>query len=109
MDPTYHSDPAPFLPFIVERLFSTFLAIRNDMSVSVYPMEELESFVMTPMEHQFVQAMKPFVDCADASGEFPSDLRKMQELACQFSVLFGKFYFETNAHPHTAKLINSAS
>ncbi|EEA04145.1 conserved hypothetical protein [Burkholderia sp. H160] len=108
MDATYHSDPAPFLPFIVERLLSAFLAARADLSVAAYPIEDVEPYLTTPCERELVELMKPLVDSADASGVFSEDLRKMQEHACQFLVLYSKVYYETSAHPHTCRTITPA-
>lgn len=107
LDATWHSDPAPFLPFIVERLFSTFLAIRRDISARAYPIDDPEPYCASAYEWETVKFMRPMVDAADSTGSFPQNLKRAQGLCCEFLVACGRIYYETNAHPHTGRTIKA--
>ncbi|MCO1382562.1 hypothetical protein [Burkholderia multivorans] len=105
MGETWHSDAAPFLPFIVERLFSTFLAQHPQINVAAYPIDDVIPYCLTEYERELVTGMQPFIDAADARGEFPAELKAMQELACRLYVRYAHEHFATNVHPHTGRTI----
>lgn len=105
MDPTWHSDPAPFLPFITERLFSAFLALRTDMSAAPYPIADMEPYFSSAFERESVALLKPMVDAADIADKYPDSVKRAQQLYCEFLIICTKAYYETHAHPHTGRTI----
>jgi hypothetical protein len=107
MDVTYHTDAAPFLPFIVERLFSTFLSLNEDVSVAAYEMEPSAKFssVFTQVEADIVEYMVPIVDKADAKGVFPDDLKQLQLLLMKNMTAYSELYMAQNAHRHSGRTV----
>nr|WP_321893767.1 hypothetical protein [Burkholderia cenocepacia] len=108
MGDTWHSDAAPFLPFIVERLFSTFLSLCPELKVAAYQFDDVLPYCLTDYERELVDGMRPIVDAADASGQFPRDLIAMQDLACRLYVRYAREHFAANQHPHTGRTVSSA-
>lgn len=108
MGETWHTDSAPYLPFIIERLFSTFLSIRKDIKASSFKLNNVFSYCLTEHEHVILDTMMPIVDKADASNNFYEDLKGFQKLLCTIGVMQAKEYFSQNAHPHSGKTINKS-
>ncbi|WP_043204919.1 hypothetical protein [Burkholderia cenocepacia] len=106
MGDTYHTDAAPFLPFIVERLFSTFLSLNPAIKVAAYPLPDLEPYLLTDYEREMVRGIAPIVDAADRAESFPVDLIQIQQTFCRLAVMYGHEYFKSNMHPHSGKSIS---
>lgn len=106
MGDTWHTEAAPYLPFIVERLFSTFLSFRKELTVAAYPIADVDSYAMNDFELDVVSYMRPAIEEADASDDFPDSLRELQGLMCKLGVRYAQAYFAQNAHPHTGKLVS---
>jgi hypothetical protein len=103
VDPTEHYANAPFLPFIVERLFSTFLALNPQIDVAHHtsPYTRIMDLCDTEFEREIVREMMPVIDDCDAACYFPEEVIRMQKL---HTSLFKKFVVEHYArhpHPHT--------
>jgi hypothetical protein len=99
---TPHLVPAPFLPFIVERLFSTYLSLHPEIRVVPYPISEgavLDS-CLTDFQRTVVEHMMPQVKEADSLGSFPVELIETQRLFCGLSKKYNDVYFSVNKHPH---------
>lgn len=105
---TRHTDPAPFLPFIVERLFTTFLSLRRDLRVSAHPIRyQALDYCQTQFETELVAYMKPYVEAADEKKFFPDTLITQMDLLCRLYQLYGFAYYAVNPHPHSGKVVFS--
>lgn len=68
LEPTQHTDPTPFLPFIVERLFSSFLSDPSRVITSKgYPLDPPQS-CFNDFEKNIVANRKEEIDAAESPG-----------------------------------------
>jgi hypothetical protein len=107
MQQTTHTNPAPFLPFIVERLFSTFLSINKDCNFIGYKIEadKLGAYCATSFERLIFDNMRDQINNADANKQFsPELISNMKMLTALHQQHFDDF-FESNIHPHTGSVI----
>jgi hypothetical protein len=104
---TRHSSPAPFLPFIIERLFSTFLSFSPDLKVASYPLgaDQAMEFCNNDFEVEIVSHTKPLVDAADANDEMSGELRSLLGLLCTLGQKYGVALYQSTPHPHTGETI----
>jgi hypothetical protein len=104
---TTHTDPAPFLPFIVERLFSTYLSLTPQCKVASYAIscEQVADYCIDDFERLLVRNMRPLVERADMSGVFDQRLTGQMDFMCAiWQQHFFDVYTQT-PHPHTGRLI----
>ncbi|MCA7085483.1 hypothetical protein K7G19_17995 [Cupriavidus sp. DB3] len=109
MRDTAHTDAAPYLPFIVERLFSTFLSQNDDLRVRPYVMgaHEVPDYCINDFERLLYSRLRDEVDAADRTGYFPSDLRERMDLGC---CLWQQHFFDLYClipHPHTGRRLSA--
>jgi len=102
---TTHTDPAPFLPFIVERLFSTYISLHPEVSRAAYPFsaQEVRDYCINDFEKLLFECMRAKVDEADASGVFGQELVDQMDTVC---ALWQQHFFDFYAmrpHPHTGQ------
>ncbi|PTB20713.1 hypothetical protein C9I57_12910 [Trinickia symbiotica] len=104
---TTHYTSAPFLPFIVERLFTTFLSINPQIKVVAHeaPYVNIMMYCQTEFERDIVREMAPWVRAADASGSFSDELICMQKLLCSLYQRYVIEYFAHHPHPHTGAVM----
>ncbi|MBV1730985.1 MAG: hypothetical protein KUA38_01935 [Hydrogenophaga sp.] len=97
---------APFLPFIVERLFSTYLSLHPEVRVVPYPMGENAAldYCLTDFQRTIVSHMIPLVKKADALQCYPVELIEKQRLFCKLAKKYNDVYFSVNKHPHLIEL-----
>jgi hypothetical protein len=101
LEPAPYLVQAPYLPFIAERLFSTYLSLHPELvvaSTDIAP--EASAAVLTEFRGAVLEHLKDRVAAADAAHHFPAELR--QELAL-FSRLMGlhhNLYYSVVPHPH---------
>lgn len=108
MSTTYHTDQAPLLPFITERLFSTFLSFTPEFKVAAYPFETVDAHCLNDIQRAMVLCMQPTIDAADANGSFtPSLVEHLQHL-CDQEAGLTKAHFLHNPHPHTGRVVQRA-
>ncbi|HAX19793.1 MAG TPA: hypothetical protein DCY64_05865 [Hydrogenophaga sp.] len=106
---TFHSDPAPFLPFIIERLFSTFLSFSPDIKAQAYPLKNTLDYCLSEYEKTSLLEIMPTIDAADQAGFFSEELLKtMWELVCD-DTKAAKEHFSIHPHPHTGRVIQDNS
>ncbi|MGQ7939362.1 hypothetical protein [Paraburkholderia sp. D1E] len=108
MRDTTHTDPAPFLPFIIERLFSTYLSLNSQCAVASYdiPYGDIASYCINDFERLLVRKMQPLVDSAETSGVFDQRLIDQMDFIC---AIWQQHFFDLYAqkpHPHTGRLID---
>jgi hypothetical protein len=106
---TTHTDPAPFLPFIVERLFSTYLSLNAKCKVASYPIahEEIADYCIDDFERLMVRNMQPLVERAEASGIYDQRLTQQMDFMC---AIWQQHFFDVYTqipHPHTGRLVDS--
>ncbi len=108
LKPTSHTDPAPYLPFIIERLFSTFLSLNQDVSFISYPidMEDIiKKYCLNEYEKLLVCRMEEEITNADLEKRYsPELLTRMDVLTCMHQQHFLDYY-RWHKHPHTGKLV----
>lgn len=105
MESTWHTDGAPFLPFIIERIFSSFLASRPDISVAAFELPDAADYCLTDFEREMMMVMRPIVSAADSLAVFPPELRQIQEMLCRLTVIHGRQHFKSHIHPHTGRSV----
>lgn len=105
MTDTYHSAQAPFLPFIIERLFSTFLSSNSEFRVASYKFQSVDAHCLNDIQRAMVACMQPTVDNADKSGVFDKPLIQHLELICHREAELTKAYFKHHPHPHTGQAV----
>jgi hypothetical protein len=108
LEPTTHSDHAPFLPFIAERLFSTFLSLNPNLKTAAYDFEtdQVLNYCVSDFERDIVNYMRPSIDMLDQSNEFSLKDIRLMDLLCGLSQKYVRAYFAINPHPHTGNPIN---
>ena len=105
MVPTYHTDAASYLPFVIERLFSTFLSLQPAFSRTAFPVSDVLPYCICPSEAELVQQMKPAVDAADQSGMYSAHLIESLKQTAWNNTRMAKQYFQDHPHPHSGKTI----
>ncbi|KVG31605.1 hypothetical protein [Burkholderia diffusa] len=105
MQDTFHTDQAPYLPFVVERLFSTYLATHPELNVRAYPFAstQIESHCINAFERLLFQRMREDVDTADRSTVFPPALVNRMELVCSLWQQHFFDFYSVRPHPHTGR------
>ncbi|MFM0065761.1 hypothetical protein [Paraburkholderia aspalathi] len=108
LEPTVHSDDAPFLPFIAERLFSTYLSLTPGLKIAAYPIEgdRVLDYCVSDFERDIVRYMKDPIDTADKESTFPADRIALMDLLCVLSQKYVRAHFSFNPHPHTGQPID---
>ena len=102
LSPTSHSQPAPFLPFIAERLFSSFLSRPTDeLTARAYPMDLFKS-CSNRFEKDMVISVKDAIDDADQAGLFSETLKSSMALRCRLWERYNRAYYWLQPHPHAA-------
>jgi hypothetical protein len=102
--PTFHYEPAPFLPFIIERLFSTYLSHAKPKVVA-YPTDPLGS-CRYDFERDIVSFVRNRVTRADREGYFPPDLIAWMRLLCRLRARYLYAYFADNPHHFSRKPVD---
>lgn len=100
---TSHTDPAPLLPFIVERLYSTWISTQP-LGFASYPQSAqniVQSYCNNAFERLLFKQMQAAVDAADAAGNFPTELRQRMMHMCQLFQQHFFDYYANRPHPHT--------
>ena len=102
---TFHTDPSPYLPFITERLFTTYIAQTNDLKITPYPLDPLD-YCFNQHEIDLVSNSRQIIDKADNLKTYPESIKANMQFICDQSIIDAKEYFKNNAHPHTGRTIN---
>ena len=94
--PTYHYHATPFLPFIVERLLSTYLQ-HAQPRICARIRDPLES-CRIDFERDVVAFVRHRVDRADRDGNFPADLIAWMGLMCRLRERYRHAYHASQPH-----------
>ncbi len=103
---TRHTVSAPLLPFIIERLFSTFLSLNPNIDAIYYAHSEYEitdKYCINDFEKLLVRLMKDEVDGADFNHRFTEKLMDSMNLACQLFQQHHNDLYEFRTHPHLSR------
>ncbi|APA85629.1 hypothetical protein BJG93_09680 [Paraburkholderia sprentiae WSM5005] len=107
MTDTLHTDPAPFLPFIIERLFSTYISLHPELPCSAYAFnaEEVRGYCINDFEKLLYSRMREKIDAADASGVFDAVLMDQMDTVCALWQQHFFDFYATRPHPHTGQTV----
>jgi len=97
---TQHTVPAPFLPFIIERLFSTFLSSKNKLIVRSYPMNPMGA-CLNDFEREAVRYFEKTVREADRQKSFPPELARCSTILVDSITGTIRRTIVAVPHPHT--------
>ncbi|HQU08106.1 MAG TPA: hypothetical protein PK539_03590 [Candidatus Paceibacterota bacterium] len=106
---TTHTDHAPFLPFVVERLYSTWLSQRNlGFSSYEFSQEIIETNLCNnQFERLLFCQMRADIDLADVTGRYSPELRQRVTHMCQIFQQHFFDYYASRPHPHSGKPIQA--
>ena len=109
MSKTTHTQPAPFLPFIIERLFSSYLSVNPQWTIGDYKIvdENVLNYCVNDYEKFLYKKMLPVVREADISGQFSPELISQMNMSCQLWQKQFHEFFSLRPHPHTGKPIEN--
>ena len=100
---TKHTVNGPLLPFIIERLFSTYLSFNQDIKVIAFKYtrnELIELCCLNDFERLLLIGMENEVDRADHNHFCPDDLVLRMKFTCQLFQKHHDDYYEFRKHPH---------
>ncbi|PKO30053.1 MAG: hypothetical protein CVU36_10595 [Betaproteobacteria bacterium HGW-Betaproteobacteria-9] len=104
---TRHTDAAPFLPFMIERLFSTYLSLNSQWRVAAYPQQnDVQRYCQNDFERLLQQQLCDEVDAADARQCFPLPLIAHMNKQCALFQQHFFDYYRHHLHPHSGKTVN---
>jgi len=93
---TQHTSECGFLPFITERLFSTFLSSNPQIKCAHISRKNIDQFFTHPSEKRAVEVGREII-----SKDIPDTIRKNQmKRLGKITIAIGKKYFLENTHPH---------
>lgn len=104
---TPHTAPAPLLPFIVERLYSTWISTQP-LDFACYALSAqgvYKIYCNNEFERLLFKQMQVAVDAADANGIFPIELRQRMTHMCQLFQQHFFDYYANKPHPHSGKAV----
>ena len=101
---TFHTDPSPYLPFITERLFTTFIAQQADLKKCHYPLNPI-AYCFNQSDIDLVTSNREIVDQADRLKNHSASMKEGMQSFCNQAIIDAKEYFKLNKHPHTGRPI----
>lgn len=110
LEVTSHVTPAPFLPFIVERLFSTFLSTHPlwRAKTRAYKIEPLEARHSNDFDREVVASFRDRIDRADRDGEFSEELISFMNLLSRLRMRYFFAYHAVHPHPNTDQPLDAS-
>jgi hypothetical protein len=103
---TSHTDNSPFLPFIVERLFTSYLYCSKDISYTHYPTEtNINLYCLSDMELLIVNNLKDVIDVLDLNKDFNQINVTLLDQIGILKGLYEQIFFSNNPHPHTGRKV----
>jgi hypothetical protein len=103
MEPTRHFTAAVFLPFMIERLFTTYLALHPTWQVTPFLLDSRDR-CSSPIEAMLVAFASPRIERASREG-FSSDLIELLGFLQIVRREYHEVYFKSRAHPSTGDVI----
>lgn len=105
---TRHTRPTPFLPFIVERLFTAFLGQNPHWRPLVRQCIAWNAPILTDFDRDVIETIGERIDQADRAGDYPRDLIVTMELLRRLRKRFLMEYYSTHPHPNTGLPMESS-
>ena len=100
---TSHYDTTPYLPFITERLFTSFISKNKSIKSISYPLDPLE-YCLDSYEKKLITNIKQKTIEADLKNIFSSSLVEEMRASCVLLAQHTDYYYKSYIHPHTGKL-----
>jgi hypothetical protein len=104
LDDTQHSEPTAFLPFIVERLFSTYLSLQENLVVARFKTDPFEG-CLNEFESTLLKYIKVDVDREDERNSISDEMKDKMRLFSKLRLLYILSYYAHNPHPHVGTTI----
>jgi hypothetical protein len=102
---TFHTDPSPYLPFITERLFTTFISQEKTLRLRHYQLTP-EHYCFNKHEIDFIIIHQQSVDKADKLNIHSQEMKQIMQNYCNKAIVDAKEYYKKNPHPHTGRTID---
>lgn len=100
---TKHTKNTTLLPFIIERLFSTYLSFTQNLNIIPFKMTDsliINKYCNNDFERLMVKLMKDEVDDADYKLQFSKQLIDKMYVVCRLFQQHHFDYYEFRPHPH---------
>jgi hypothetical protein len=104
MEPTRHLTPALFLPFMTERLFTTYLALHPGWQAVPLQLDPRERCV-SPIESMIVDFTRSRIERASREG-FGDDLIELLNFMMMVRREYHEIYFKSRTHPYTDDVVS---
>jgi hypothetical protein len=102
---TAHYDTSPYLPFITERLFTSFISKHTSLKCISYPLDPLE-YCLDSYEKQLITNIKQKTVEADLKNTYSSSLVEEMRASCTLLAQHTNSYYKSNIHPHTGRFFS---
>jgi hypothetical protein len=108
MRTTQHTDPAPFLPFIIERMFSTFLSTNGSINACAYPIDgdDVLKYCLDDFERILLRNLQAKIDKADETGSFDDALIGFMNFMGELFQQHHYEYYANALHPHSGRIVD---
>jgi hypothetical protein len=104
---TNHTNAAPFLPFMIERLFSSYLSLNPKWRVAAFPVaQDVQKYCLNDFESLLFQQLRHEVDAADAEGRFTPSLIARMDDQCALFQQHTFDYYAHRTHPHSGSTMS---
>lgn len=105
---TQHTDPAPFLPFVIERLFSTFLSLNPSFKSAAWSIEgeQVKNYCLDDFERILLRNLQGKIDAADAAGQFDETLIEFMNFMGELFQQHHYEYYAVEKHPHSGRAVD---
>jgi hypothetical protein len=97
-----HFQPVPIFPFIFERLFSTFISVRNDVRVLAYKhtREEIRTCCLHKCEWDTVYYFGEIIDEWDRMRSYNDDTRSIFRGLLKLNVNYAEIHWQISGPPY---------
>ena len=102
-EPTRYLTAAVFLPFMIERLFTTYLALNRRWRVAPLLLDP-KNRCSSPMEAMIVAFTSPRIEKASREG-FSDDVIELLRFAQIVAREYHEIYFKNQVHPYTGDVV----
>lgn len=93
---TQHTSDCGFLPFISERLFSTFISLHPEIKSENLPLKNFDLYFTHPTEKKASIIGKKLISKCTPEATLKKQMIRLGKV----TTAIGKKYFDTNTHPH---------
>jgi len=103
---TTHTSPAPYLPFIVERLLTSFLYYNKEIKFTHFPTEDnLEKYFINDIDKVIVANLKDIIHRMDLNSGFNQENITFINQIGMLRGIYDINFFMNNNHPHSGNRI----